>query len=38
MDHVALNRTGPDDRHLHDEVVECPWLRGNIAIWARLSI
>jgi hypothetical protein len=39
MDHVALDRAGPDDRHLDDQVVETAGLeRGSMAIWARLSI
>ena len=27
MDGIALDRTGADDRHLHDQVVEAPRLR-----------
>jgi hypothetical protein len=38
MDHVALDGTGPYDRHLDDEVVEfLGFSRGSIDICARLS-
>ena len=38
VDHVALDRSGPDDGDLDDEIVGLPRLRGSIDIWARLSI
>ena len=39
MHHVALDRAGPDDRDLDDEIVEGRgFSRGSIAICARLSI
>jgi hypothetical protein len=39
MDHVALDRSRPNDRDLDDEVVErARFIRGSIAICARLSI
>ena len=39
MHHVALDRAGPDDRHLDHQVVEQRGRsRGSMAIWARDSI
>jgi hypothetical protein len=40
MHHVALDRSGPDDRNLDDEVVKAGLglSRGNIDICARDSI
>ena len=38
MHHFAHNRPGPDERHLHHEVVKILRLeRGSVAICARLS-
>ena len=27
MHHIPLNRAGPDNRHLHDKIVETAWLQ-----------
>jgi hypothetical protein len=40
MDHIALDRAGPNDRHLHDDVVEAPRLeaREHRHLRARLDL
>ena len=38
MHHLALDRAGPDERDLHDEIVEARgFRRGSVFICARLS-